>query len=241
MKWTLEGLKKLYLCEDFLREDLPTPEDVLEWFALLEAGWMHNGDPSKPHAKLSSGKCSNGFFMCKKVLAYGNLREILAACVIAKLKEAGLEVGQIHGVFGAPYSSILLAGDVGRLLGAKNYVPEKDPDDPDKKKMKFKADDVVPANATLLQAEELITTSGSAGLTSRAVAEGNPHPVLFAPFVGVLVYRPPKIERTLPDGRVIVPFIEKQVDAWDPAECPLCKAGSIPLPPKGENWAKLTV
>jgi len=47
--------------------------------------------------------------------------------------------------------------------------------------------------------------------------------------------------RALPDGRVIMPFIERQVDACEPADCPLCAQGSIPLSPKGDNWAKLAV
>lgn len=221
----------------FARNPLPTPEDVLEWFKLLKAGWVHDGDVTKPHVKLHSGKCSTGFFLCKKVLAYGNLREIMAACIIKKLKEAGL--GKVDGVFGSPYSSILLTGDVGRLLGAKTYVPEKDPSDPAGKRMLFKPDDFAPEGSVLLQIEELITTFDSGEATKQAIIKGNPYLVTFAPFVGVLVHRPPKIVRELPDGRVIVPFIERQVDAWDFVDCQLCPRGSVPLLPKTQ-WAELT-
>jgi hypothetical protein len=221
----------------YARNPLPTPEDVLEWFKVLRAGWIHDGDSKKPHAKLHSGKCSTGFFLCKKVLAYGNLREILAACIIRELKNAGL--GKVDGVFGSPYSSILLAGDVGRLLGVKTYVPEKDPSDLTCKRMLFKPDDPVPEGSVLLQIEELVTTFDSGEATKQAIIAGNPYPVTFSPFVGVLVHRPPKIVRGLPDGRVIVPFIERQVDACNPADCPLCKQGSVPLSPK-TNWAELT-
>ena len=216
---------------------LPGPEDVLEWFKLLGAGWVYDGDPEKPHAKLHSGKCSTGFFLCKKVLAYGNLREILAACIIYELRKAGLK--KVDGVFGSPYSSILLAGDVGRLLGVKTYVPEKDPTDSDGKHMLFKTDDPIPEGSTLLQIEELVTTFDSAEATKQAMIANHPYPLSFAPFVGVLVHRPPKIVRVLPGGCTIVPFIEKQVDAWEPPDCPLCKQGSVPLSPK-TNWTKLT-
>ena len=133
---TIEDLLKIRLLPDgtYYKYPLPTPEDVLGWFNLLQAGWVHDGDVTKPHAKLHSEKCSTGFFMCKKVLAYGNLREILAACIINELKNAGL--GKVDGVFGSPYSSILLAGDVARLLGVKVYVPEKYPSaDPKEKRM----------------------------------------------------------------------------------------------------------
>lgn len=215
---------------------LPTPEEVLEWFKAFRAGWVHSGDPKKPHAKLHSGKCSTGFFLCKKVLAYGNLREILAACMIEELHRAGL--GKVDGVFGSPYSSILLAGDIGRLMGAKTYVPEKDPSDTTGKHMLFKPDDPAPEGSVLLQIEELVTTFDSGDATKAAIIAGNPYPVTFAPFVGVLVHRPPEIVRALPDGRTLVPFIERQIDAWNPADCPLCKLGSIPLSPK-TNWAEL--
>lgn len=217
--------------------NLPTPEEVLEWFRFLGAGWVHDGDPAKPHAKLHSGKCSTGFFLCKKVLAHGNLREILAACIIKELWEAGLK--KVDGVFGSPYSSILLAGDVARLLRAKTYVPEKDPTDLAGKRMTFKSDDPIPEGATLLQVEELVTTFDSGEATRQAIIAGNPCHVEFAPFVGVLVHRPPIINRVLLDGRTLAPFIERQVDAWAPADCPLCKAGSAPLSPKS-NWAYLT-
>ncbi|MCX6719860.1 MAG: hypothetical protein NTV36_02020 [Candidatus Staskawiczbacteria bacterium] len=216
---------------------LPKPEEVLEWFKFLQAGWVYDGDPQKPHAKLHSGKCSTGFFLCKKVLAFGNLREILAACMIQELRRIGLE--KIDGVFGSPYSSILLAGDIARLLGVKVYVPEKDPFDSAGKRMIFKPDDPAPEGSVLLQIEELITTFDSGEATKHAMIVGNPYPITFAPFVGVLIHRPPGNGRVLPDGRTIVPFIERIIEAWDPADCPLCRAGSIPLSPKN-NWAELS-
>jgi len=216
---------------------LPTQEEVLTWFKMLSAGWVHDGDPSKPHAILHSGKHSDGFFLCKRVLAWGNLREVLAACIINELRKVGL--GKIDGVFGSPYSSILLAGDVGRLLGVKTYVPEKDPKDLSGKRMFFKPDDPIPEGSVVLQVEELVTTWDSGGATAEAVKAGNPFPVTFAPFVGVLVHRPPEIVRILPCGRIIVPFIERQVNAWDPTECPFCAAGSRAVFPKTQ-WAQLT-
>jgi orotate phosphoribosyltransferase len=242
--WTMDRLMRIRLSHNGRHVEfndevwhLPTPEEVLEWFMLLEAGWVYPNNPAHAHAILHSGKHSNGFFLCKKVLAYGGLREILAACMIQKLRKAGL--GKVDGVFGSPQSSILLSGDIGRLLGVKTYVLEKDSSDPTGKKMIFKGDDPAPAGSVLLQIEELVTTWSSGGSSADAFVAGNPFQVTFAPQVGVLVHRPPKIERKLTDGRILVPFIERQVDAWDPADCPLCKAGSVAITPKGKNWATL--
>jgi hypothetical protein len=241
--WTLEILNKIRLgthgqkvwCDDQVW-NLPSPEDVLEWFKLFRAGWVYPGDPSHAHATLHSGKHSNGFFLCKRLLSFGNLREIIAACINAELRKAGL--GKVDGVYGSPYSSILLVGDVSRLLGVKAYVPEKDPSDPKGKKMIFKPDDPAAEGSVLLGIEELVTTFDSGEATKAAMIAGNPYSVTFAPQVGVLVHRPPEIVRALPDGRTIVPFIERQVDAWDPEKCPLCAAGSKAVLPK-TNWAQL--
>lgn len=217
---------------------LPSVEEVMGWFKSLGAGWVHDGDPKKPHAILHSGKHSTGFFLCKRVLAHGNLREVIAACIISELRKAGLT--EVHGVFGSPYSSILLAGDVGRLLGVKTYVPEKDPFDSCGKKMRFKPDDPIPHGAVMLQIEELVTTWDSGDATTKAIVLGNlPNCVKFAPQVGVFVHRPPRIGHFLPDGRIIVPFIEKAVYAWDPDDCPLCKKDSPAVFPKTQ-WAELT-
>ena len=242
---TIEYLMGLRLARDGKRLEvpgkgwllLPTPEEVLEWFKFFGAGWVHDGNPAKPHAILHAGDHSTGFFMCCKVLDLGNLREILAACMIQELRNAGL--GKVDGVFGSPQSSILLSGDVGRLLGVRTYVLEKNPKDQLSKQMLFKPNDPVPAGAVLLQIEELSTTFDSGYASQLAVVEGNPYPMTFAPQVGVLVNRPKKISRTLKGGRVLVPFIEREVAACPPVDCDLCKQGSPALTPKGENWAKL--
>ncbi len=219
---------------------LPSSQEVMEWFSFLEAGWVYNWGSKKPHAILHSGKHSTGFFLCKRVLQYGNLREILATCMIKELyRNRDRRVDQISGVFGSPYSSIMLAGDIGRLLGVKTYVPEKDPTDLTGKRMIFKSDDPIPEGAVLLQIEELVTTFDSGEASKQAIITGNPYQVTFYQDVAVLVHRPPVLDRKLSDGRNIVPFIEHIVGAWEPTECPVCKEGSKPVFPK-KNWAELT-
>lgn len=95
---------------------------------------------------------STGFFLCKRVLKFGNLREILGACIIERLEKAGLVRGFVKGVFGVPYSSITLAADVARLLCVPNYIVEKGPkNDSGKDTMVFKDDDPIPAGSVLLQ------------------------------------------------------------------------------------------
>ncbi|MFA6190163.1 MAG: hypothetical protein WC711_01460 [Candidatus Staskawiczbacteria bacterium] len=231
---TREGLKNLSMKWGLF---LPTPENVLEWFGLLQAGWVYSGDPIKPHAKLHSGRHSNAFFLCKALLMHGNLREIIAACIVKRLLRAGL--AHVDAVFGSPQSSILLTGDIGRLLGVPTLVLEKDPEDPKGKKMKFKHDVPLSEGAVLLQVEELITTFDSAIASRVAIDKATNNGVCYARQIGVFVYRPPVLNFRTNDGSLVVPFIAKQVDSWEPEDCPYCPQGSEALEPKGENWPKL--
>lgn len=241
MKINLADLMKKRLDPNWWENSIFIPDQgtALSWFETLEAGWAHNYDPSRPHVILHSGNHGDVFFLCKRLLKFGNLRELLAAGIIHQIREALGGLPPIGGVFGSPYSSILLAGDVGRLLGVPTYVPEKDPKDSEGKGMIFKPDDLVPEGAALLQIEELVTTWTSGKDTREAMEKAHPYSLTFVPVVGVLVHRPAVVDRNLPDGRKIVPLIERQANNWKPEECPLCKQGSQAIYPKKE-WAKLT-
>ena len=102
----------------------------------------------------------------------------------------------------------------------------------------FKKEIGDPKGAKVLQIEELITTLGTTTNIREAVEKGNLEPVEFLPIVGTLVHRPPKLPVTY-NGLEVVSLVEKEVWAVDPAECPLCRQGSIRLKPKS-HWAELT-
>ncbi len=219
-----------------------SPEEILEWFDVLDAGWMHSGNPKDPHAELSYGKCSNGFFDCMRVLCYPNLRRILAHQLVRKLKDQGLTNDDVDWVIGSPYAAITFSGDVAYgFLKAIHGFTEKDPliipTDPKRKGMLWQRM-TIPKGANVLQVEELITSSGTFKEVRRAVEKGNSDPVNFIPTVGVLVHRPSKLPADYGDRKVVA-LVEKEVWAVEPSECSLCKAGSKRLKPKA-NWEELT-
>jgi orotate phosphoribosyltransferase len=215
-----------------------TPEEILYWFDLCDAAWVHDGDPSKPHAELTSGLCSNGYFDCPRVLQHPNLNEILANQLVRKLSEVSLgKLGRVDWVVGSAYAAITFSYEVARILGAIHGFVEKDPADPAGKRM-FWRRVTIPAGSKVLQVEELITTSGTFREVRRAIEEGNGEPVEFLPLVGCLVHRPPKLPADYGDRQVIA-LIEKEVWAVKPEDCSLCKAGSIRYRPKS-HWAELT-
>lgn len=209
---------------------------VLKCFDACDAAWMHDDDPKNPHAELTSGKCSNGFFDCMRVLCRANLNEILALQLVRKLRAENL-IGKIDWVIGSPYAAITFSYEVAKALGAIHAFAEKDPSDPKGKKMVWRRMKI-PEGANVLQIEELITTSGTFKEIRRAVKEGNPDPVNFLPVIGALVHRPPKLPADYGDIKVIA-LVEKEVWAVEQNECELCKAGSKRLRPKA-NWAELT-
>lgn len=216
----------------------PIATDVLlSWFDKCDAVWLHGGDPEKPHAELTSGMCSNGYFDCPRVLRHPTLNEVLARQLVQRLAENEIKAEDVDWVIGSPYAAITLSYEVAKALGAVHAFAEKDPSDPKGKKMVWRRM-VIPPGARVLQIEELITTSGTFKEVRRAIEQGNSEPVEFLPVVGVLVHRPPKLPADYGDVQII-PLIEKEVWAVDPKDCPLCKAGSRRVRPKS-HWAELT-
>jgi len=209
---------------------------ILKIFDLCNAYWMHNGDSKKPHAKLTSGKCSNGFFNCLEVLKYQQLSDFLAQQLALLIRE---RIGntKVDWVIGSPMAGITFAHDVARALGAtKSFFTEKDPNR--SKKMLWNRV-VIYEKETVLQIEELITTAQTLNNVQEAIIEGNPYPVNFLPFIGVLVHRPAKLPISEYGDRKVIAVVEKEVWATEPEDCPLCREGSILYRPK-QNWEKLT-
>jgi len=213
--------------------------DILSWFDSCDAAWMHDGNSRSPHAELTSGKCSNGFFDCIRVLRIPKLCEIFALQLFKKLIEQGIK--KVDWVIGSPYAAITFSYEVAKAFEAVHAFTEKDPliipTNPKRKGMLWRRMEI-PKNATVLQIEELVTTSGTFKEVRWAIEKGNPEPVNFLPVVGALVHRPPKLPADYGDIKV-VSLIEKEVWAVEPENCPLCKAGSKRLRPKA-NWKELT-
>ena len=213
-----------------------TEDEILEMFNFCDAVWLHEGDPKKPHAELTSGMCSNGFFDCLRVLRHPKLNEILARQLVKKLsRETGIT--KVDWVIGSAYAAITFSYEVAKALGAIHGFVEKDTSEPKSKKMKWQRM-TIPKGATVFQVEELITTSGTFREVRRAVKEENSEQVNFLPIIACLVHRPPELPMDYGDVRV-ASLIEKEIWAVDQKECPLCEAGSQRLRPK-THWAGLT-
>ena len=210
-------------------------DQILRWFEMCDGAWMHDGDPNKPHAELSSGLCSNGFFECQAILEHPNLNEILAYQLYKKLVENGVE--KVDWVIGSPYAAITFSYEIAKAFGAVHGFAEKDPSNSSGKKMVWRRR-TIPESAIVLQIEELITTSNTFREVRRAIEEGNKYSVNFISVVGALVHRPSKLPARYGDRKVVA-LVEREVWAVEPSECLLCDAGSERVRPKS-NWEELT-
>lgn len=219
--------------ESYSQED-PTVEKILSWFKSADAYWMYEGEPSadRAHVELTSGLCSNGYFDCPKLFSFPEIAEILGRKLARELRVA--DIGRVDLVVSSAYSGIIFGHEVAKALRARFINVEKDPKDPNQKKMICKRE--IAEWARVLQVEELITTLQTTNNVREAVLRTNPD-IEILPVVGALVYRPPDLMAD--PGVKIVRVIEKEIWAKRPEECPLCIVGSPRYRPKGQNWAKL--
>lgn len=224
----------------YFDEPPPLEEEVLLWFGVAGAYWEHDGNPLKPHAELTSGLCSNGYFDVPRLLSYPNMAELLGRLLASKLKNAGIQrtyPGQVDWVISSAYSAITFGHEVAKALGARFANVEKDPTDESQRRMLWRRL-TLPVDSRVLQVEELITTMGTAQEVKRAVQEGNEEQIEFLSVIGVLVLRPSNLE-AMKRQHQIVALVEKEIWTKKPEECPLHAAGSKAFKPK-THWAQLT-
>lgn len=222
--------------KDFCQKEL-SEEDILRWFEICGAVWFYNGDPKKPHAQLTSGLCTNGYFDCFKALQFPNLNEILSDQLLTKLVTADPEmITLVDWVIGPSPTAIPLVYEIAKGLNVRYGSIEKDP--VDSKKMLWRRS-ALPKLSGVLLIDDIISTFGTIKATRQAIEISNEEQEIdFLSTVGTLVYRPSKLPVDCGSIKVVA-LIEKEVWAIKPEDCPLCKAGSPRYKPK-THWKELT-
>jgi orotate phosphoribosyltransferase len=203
-----------------------------------DALWIHDGNPKRPHALLSSGKHSSGFFNSRLVIPDQDLMGEAAWNLVHLFHHFGGDLSKVQGVVGPQTGATKLAELISRQIFAYTgescfwASPAKMEVD-GKKSMVFSDEELalLPGKSILL-CEDVITTGGSVDLTAEAVERAGG---MVLPFVLALVNRSGLVEVS---GRKIVSLIDRHMPTWEPDECPLCQEGSEALRPK-DNWATL--
>ncbi len=215
-----------------------------KWFEIykrMNAIWVHDGNMKRPHALLTSGKHSGGFFNSEVVLEHPALVNEIAFDLIKLLLAEGLNIDGIQRVVGPAMGAITLVHDIARniemfrpndLPCLRAYtIPEGKGAD---KKMVFQKTGIK-AGEIVLAGEDVVTTCDSLALNIQAIiAAGG----IVQDLLPVIVNRSGK--KKLGD-RTIVSLVERDMPTWDSeAECEYCRNGSRAIRPKElDNWALL--
>lgn len=156
------------------------------WIAAYKekgALWFHGGDPTKPHALMTSGKHSSMFFYSKPVVDDVNLRVEASLDLVDLLLHTGFDLSKVDRVVGPQTGATLLAEAISKAIemrrGAKcKWASPAKGKDGEQKIMVWDdpSQKVLPGERVLL-CEDVTTTGGSVLLAKDAVlqAGGIPH------------------------------------------------------------------
>ena len=199
-----------------------TEAEVLEAFkstgALLEG-----------HFELRSKLHSNRYFQCANVLRYPRIAAKLCDAVVEKMK-AGCDIGKIDGVISPAVGGILVGHEVARALDTKCVFAEKvqgegvDATGKPNTILAMRRFTLKPGERYVV-AEDVVTKGGRVQETIDLVKKAG------CEVAAVLLL----VDRS--GGKVsfgsipMFSLMQMTPETWQPAECPLCKAGSHPVHP----------
>lgn len=176
---------------------------------LEETGAMLEG-----HFLLTSGRHSDRYFQCAKVLQYPNHCEKLCRELAERFKDE-----KIDTVIGPALGGILVSYEVARALGVRNLFAERE-----NGVMTLRRGFTISPNERILVVEDVVTTGGSVkevidvvrGLGGNVVG------------VGVMVDRS---NGTANLGVRMEALFTTAAVSFSPDECPLCQKGTPAVKP----------
>ena len=189
---------------------------------LKECGALLDG-----HFLLSSGRHSNKYFQCARLLQYPDLAEAVLSYVADSIRSE-IRVGllSVDVVVGPALGGIIVAYELGRLLGLPAMFTERD----ENAVMSLRRGFQIEPGSCVLIAEDVVTTGRSSG-ECKAVIESKGAKVTA---LACIVDR-----RSVHETEKALPFyssIKVDVQSWDSSECLLCKQG-IPYTKPGSRAA----
>jgi orotate phosphoribosyltransferase len=173
------------------------------------------------HFKLTSGRHSDTYIQCARVLEHPRLTNQLASEVVARLpKDIEIDLVASPAVGG-----ILFGFAVAAALDAPLIFSERV-----EGKMEFRRAFEVPAGARVLVAEDVVTTGGSVKEVCDLVEQNGGIVVGVVSLIdrgGIPVFSAP-----------FFPLLRFETPSWAPEECELCKQGVEIYAPGSRNLSK---
>jgi orotate phosphoribosyltransferase len=217
---------------------IKTTEQWIDQYKKKNALWIHDGNPRRPHALLTSEKHSNGFFNSRLVIPDENLLRHAASDLLELFVYQGGDISKVQIVVGPQTGATKLAELISYQI--MEYVrtdcfwasPAKNENEGQKSMIFTEKDIYILSRGSILLCEDVLTTGGSIDRTFDAISNAGG---IVLPFILVLVNRSGLQEI---NGKKIIALIDHNMSTWEPDECPLCKQNSLAVRPK-ENWAAL--
>jgi orotate phosphoribosyltransferase len=183
---------------------------------LKESGAMLEG-----HFLLSSGRHSDRYFQCARLLQYPDQAALALAQVASQIKEA-METGNlaIDAVVGPAMGGIIVAYELGRQLGLPAFFTERD----DTGAMSLRRGFSVQPGERILIAEDVVTTGKSSG-ESAFVLES------LGAQVAALACVVDRRAAGVPLPWPLYAACKVNVGNWEAASCELCGQGIPVLKP----------
>lgn len=160
------------------------------------------------HFLLSSGKHSNRYIQCAKVLRFPDRAEKVLASVVDQIKDLDIDI-----VVGPAMGGVVVSYELGRQLGKEAIFTERK-----NNIMELRRGFEIKKGAKIIIAEDVVTTGKSTIETKRVLEE------LGGEVIGVACIA----DRTSGDiGMPIYSAIKLDIQVYDANECTLCKEGKI--------------
>ena len=169
---------------------------------LKEVGALLEG-----HFLLSSGKHSEKYCQCAKLLQYPDKSEKVLSKVVDDLKNIKFDV-----VVGPAMGGIIVAYEIGRQTGKRAIFTERV-----EGKMAFKRGFEIHQGERVLITEDVVTTGKSSLETAEVIKE----------FGGEVIGIACIVDRSI---STVIPYpvfgaVKLQIDTYNKDDCPLCKKG----------------
>ncbi len=186
------------------------------------------------HARLKSGKHSDGFISFPVLLAHDNILRLLARQMARFTRESGVLKGVTH-LAGVPNAATVLANAIACELDLPTLDLRKD------EQRHMTLGHQRPTEATVCVIDDVCSSATGFQEAVALITRELPG-VQVVPFDVVVVNRGYcSVVATAAGQTQVVSLFDFIMHEWWPDECPLCEDGSIPIKPKETeaNWKRL--
>lgn len=172
------------------------------------------------HFLLSSGKHSDKYVQCAKLLMYPERAEEVCKVIKEKIDASKIKV---DAVVGPAMGGIVIAYELGRALGVRAMFTERENDE-----MTLRRGFFINEGENVLVVEDVVTTGKSSLETIKVLKE---HGANIVGIASIVDRRNEGVELDYP----LFPAIKLDVKSYDKEDCPLCKEGKTELVKPGSR------